>query len=121
MQAAEIMGGTGDNMFSPLGDYTREASIVTILRLFDIGITVTPQEDWETRTNDSGGRIDEGRFDRNTGRLINGTAALPGGPIGQSKFDRNIGNLIEGTIIFPDGEIWAGTYDIETGALLKAQ
>jgi len=36
MQAAGIMGGTGNNNFSPSGDYTREQSIITILRLFDI-------------------------------------------------------------------------------------
>ncbi|MCL2574441.1 MAG: S-layer homology domain-containing protein [Defluviitaleaceae bacterium] len=35
MQAAEIMGGIGDNMFAPAGLYTREQSIVTILRLFE--------------------------------------------------------------------------------------
>ena len=36
MQAAAIMGGVGNNQFSPRGDYTREQSIITILRLFDI-------------------------------------------------------------------------------------
>ena len=36
IQAAGIMGGTGNNMFSPSGDYTREQSIVTLLRLFEI-------------------------------------------------------------------------------------
>ena len=36
MQAANIMGGVGDNLFAPAGDYTREQSIITILRLFDI-------------------------------------------------------------------------------------
>ena len=36
MQSAEIMSGTGNNNFSPSGDYTREQSIITILRLFDI-------------------------------------------------------------------------------------
>ena len=35
VQAAGIMGGVGDNMFSPQGSYTREQSIVTMLRLFD--------------------------------------------------------------------------------------
>lgn len=35
MQLSEIMGGVGNNMFAPLGDYTREQSIVTILRLFE--------------------------------------------------------------------------------------
>ena len=33
MQSAGIMGGVGNNMFSPKGDYTREQSIVTMLRL----------------------------------------------------------------------------------------
>jgi len=36
MQATGVMGGAGDNMFAPQGDYTREQSIITILRLFDI-------------------------------------------------------------------------------------
>ena len=35
-QAFELMGGTGGNMFSPRGTYTREQSIVTALRLFNI-------------------------------------------------------------------------------------
>ena len=33
MQSSGIMGGVGNNMFSPSGDYTREQSIVTIMRL----------------------------------------------------------------------------------------
>jgi len=36
MQATGIMGGVGDNLFAPGGDYTREQSIVTILRMFDM-------------------------------------------------------------------------------------
>ena len=36
MQASGIMGGVGENRFAPGGDYTREQSIITILRLFDI-------------------------------------------------------------------------------------
>ncbi|MDR0491615.1 MAG: S-layer homology domain-containing protein [Oscillospiraceae bacterium] len=35
MQFAGIMVGTGDNTFSPKGNYTREQSILTIMRLFD--------------------------------------------------------------------------------------
>ena len=35
MQSSGVMGGTGDNMFSPRGPYTREQSIVTIMRLKD--------------------------------------------------------------------------------------
>jgi len=36
MQMAEIMDGVGDNNFEPGGQYTREQSIVTMLRLYDI-------------------------------------------------------------------------------------
>jgi hypothetical protein len=36
VQAAGIMGGVGDNQFAPQGDYTREQSIITILRLFNL-------------------------------------------------------------------------------------
>jgi len=36
VQAAGIMGGVGNNMFAPQGSYTREQSIVTIVRLLDI-------------------------------------------------------------------------------------
>ena len=36
VQATQIMGGVGNNYFAPRGDYTREQSIITMLRLFDI-------------------------------------------------------------------------------------
>jgi hypothetical protein len=36
MQNTGIMGGVGNNRFDPQGDYTREQSIVTILRLFGL-------------------------------------------------------------------------------------
>jgi hypothetical protein len=36
MQATGIMGGVGNNTFSPKGAYTREQSIVTALRLYNI-------------------------------------------------------------------------------------
>lgn len=35
MQAAGIMGGVGNNAFAPRDPYTREQSIVTIMRLYD--------------------------------------------------------------------------------------
>ena len=35
MQASGIMGGVGNNRFDPRGAYTREQSIITILRLYD--------------------------------------------------------------------------------------
>lgn len=35
-QASGIMGGVGNNTFAPQDDYTREQSIITITRLFDI-------------------------------------------------------------------------------------
>ena len=34
MQATGIMGGVGNNIFAPKGDYTREQSMITILRLY---------------------------------------------------------------------------------------
>ena len=36
VQDAGIMGGVGNNVFDPQGVFTREQSIVTILRLFDV-------------------------------------------------------------------------------------
>lgn len=36
VQGVGIMGGIGNNLFSPRGDYTREQSIVTMLRLFHV-------------------------------------------------------------------------------------
>ena len=36
VQAAGIMGGVGNNNFAPSGQYTREQSIITMLRLFEL-------------------------------------------------------------------------------------
>ena len=36
IQVSEIMGGVGDNRFSPQSPYTREQSVVTIMRVFDL-------------------------------------------------------------------------------------
>jgi len=36
MQQSEIMGGVGGSRFDPSGSYTREQSIITILRLFEM-------------------------------------------------------------------------------------
>ena len=36
MQASGIMGGVGNNQFAPLNSYTREMSVVTMMRLFDL-------------------------------------------------------------------------------------
>ena len=35
VQAAEIMSGVGNNTFAPADDYTREQSIITMMRMFD--------------------------------------------------------------------------------------
>jgi len=59
-QAATIMGGVGDNRFDPRGSYTREQSIVTMMRLynlivyreFDIGITDPPPTGLDTTPDD---------------------------------------------------------------------
>ena len=48
VQAAGIMSGTGNNMFSPKNEYTREQSIITMLRVYDaLGRTGTPQQPTE--------------------------------------------------------------------------
>ena len=36
MQISGVMGGTGNNSFTPQGSYTREQSILTILRLYNL-------------------------------------------------------------------------------------
>ena len=36
VQAAGVMGGVGENTFDPQGTFTREQSIITILRLYDV-------------------------------------------------------------------------------------
>ncbi len=36
VQGASVMGGVGNNTFNPGGDYTREQSIITMLRLYDL-------------------------------------------------------------------------------------
>ena len=42
MQAAGIMSGVGNNVFDPQGDYTREQSIITIIRLYDsLGLSIS--------------------------------------------------------------------------------
>ena len=42
IQAAELMSGVGNNLFAPQNPYTREQSIITILRLFDAKQTSSP-------------------------------------------------------------------------------
>lgn len=44
VQAAGLMGGIGNNQFSPQGTYTREQSVVTIMRMQDIQPTVSELE-----------------------------------------------------------------------------
>ena len=46
MQASMIMGGVGGNLFVPRGPYTREQSIVTMLRLFAHANTARMQNSW---------------------------------------------------------------------------
>jgi len=36
VQGSGIMGGVGDNRFDPQGEYTREQSILTMLRLYKL-------------------------------------------------------------------------------------
>ena len=50
MQATGVMGGIGDNTFAPKNNYSREQSIVTILRLYNI-VTGTNNNDSQEGTN----------------------------------------------------------------------
>lgn len=43
-----VMTGTGNNAFQPTGQYTREQSIVTILRLYDTSYAAPPVTDADT-------------------------------------------------------------------------
>ena len=43
-----VMTGTGDNAFDPTGQYTREQSIVTMLRLYDASYAALPVPNMET-------------------------------------------------------------------------
>ena len=43
-----VMTGTGDNAFNPTGQYTREQSIVTMLRLYDASYAALPVPNTET-------------------------------------------------------------------------
>lgn len=43
-----VMTGTGDNAFDPTGQYTREQSIVTMLRLYDASYAALPVPNTET-------------------------------------------------------------------------
>ena len=36
MQASGVMDGVGGGMFAPTDPYTREQSIVTVMRLYDV-------------------------------------------------------------------------------------
>ena len=40
VQGAGLMGGVGDNRFAPLESYTREQSIVTVMRLYEYILNV---------------------------------------------------------------------------------
>lgn len=54
VQATGIMGGVGDNRFDPTGAYTREQSIVTILRLYELLLGTTGSESSNVAVNTPG-------------------------------------------------------------------
>jgi len=50
IQAAKIMGGVGDNKFDPFGKYTREQSIVTLMRVWDyVGLALGQNFEIDTK------------------------------------------------------------------------
>ncbi|MCL2235029.1 MAG: S-layer homology domain-containing protein [Defluviitaleaceae bacterium] len=114
VQTGLIMGGVGDNRFDPAGLYTREASIITIWRVFYLAITpyihgVATAED---------GRILDGFFDRETGYFIRGVVLHPNGMIEEGIFSPSV-RLLEGLMLIPDVALLAGTFNPETGLLVE--
>jgi len=59
------------------------------------------------------GRVHEGSYDKDTGYLLEGKMTLPDGKVieGKWEYDQDTGYLVEGKIIFPNGEVHEGSYD----------
>jgi len=69
------------------------------------------------------GRVHEGSYDKDTGYLLEGKMTLPDGKVieGKWEYDQDTGYLVEGKIIFPNGEVHEGSYDKDTGRLVEGK
>jgi hypothetical protein len=68
-----------------------------------------------------GGQRYEGRFDKDTSRIIEGKIIFPNGRVHEGSYDKDTGLLVEGKITTPDGQVYEGSYDIDTGYLLEGK
>ena len=69
------------------------------------------------------GRVHEGSYDKDTGYLLEGKMTLPDGKVieGKWEYDQDTGYLVEGKKKFLDGEVHEGSYDKDTGYLLEGK
>lgn len=70
---------------------------------------------------DSYGTIREGKFDKDTGKLIDGKETSTDGWIREGKFDKDTGILIDGKETSGNGWVWEGKFDKDTGKLIKGK
>ena len=68
-----------------------------------------------------GGQRYEGRFDKDTSRIIEGKIIFPNGRVHEGSYDKDTGYLVEGKITFPDGKVHEGSYDKDTGLLVEGK
>ena len=62
-----------------------------------------------------GGQRYEGRFDKDTGRIIEGKIIFPNGRVHEGSYDKDTGLLVEGKKTTPDGQVYEGKWDKDTG------
>ncbi|MDA9957583.1 hypothetical protein N9D68_00945 [Gammaproteobacteria bacterium] len=69
------------------------------------------------------GRVHEGSYDKDTGYLLEGKMTLPDGKVieGKWEYDQDRAYLVEGKIIFINGEVHEGSYDQDTGRLVEGK
>ncbi len=67
----------------------------------------------------SDGNKSKGKFDKDTGNLIEWTYTYKDGAVEIGKFDKDTGNLIEWTYTYKNGVVAKGKYDKDTGKLTE--
>jgi len=67
------------------------------------------------------GRVHEGSYDKDTGLLVEGKIIFPNGRVHEGSYDKDTGLLVEGKIIFPNGRVHEGSYDKDTGLLVEGK
>jgi len=114
MQAGNIMGGVGNNMFDPLGIYTREDSIITIWQLYEIA--ALPLFYAELERN---GITLRGIFNSETGSFQEGFAYMPYQWVADGVFCPETGMFLIGARLFNIGRLEIGTFHPVTGHMTE--